>query len=60
MNPETEFQVMFDGHAGVRRAGWIRLPQSSPQGWALIALFLLESTSGPATALAHELAKRGG
>ena len=59
MKPETEFQVTFDGHAGVRRAGWIRLPQSSAQGWALIAHFLLESASGPATALANELAKRG-
>ncbi len=58
MNPQTEFQVTFDGHAGVRRAGWIRLPQSSARGWALMAHLLLESTSGPAAALANELAKR--
>jgi putative redox protein len=59
MKPQTDFQVTFDGHAGSRRAGWIRLPQSSAQGWALIAHFLLESASGPATTLAHELAKHG-
>ncbi len=59
MKPQTDFQVTFDGHAGVRRAGWIRVPHSSAQGWALIAHFFLESTSGPATVLANELAKRG-